>query len=89
MNTGAKILMGLVRAYQWTIGPLHGPTCRYYPTCSEYAIEALRRHGALHGGYLAVRRILRCNPWHRGGFDPVPPTHDEAAQTALEGRHRA
>lgn len=62
----------LIRLYQWTLSPLHGPTCRFYPTCSSYALEAIRRYGVLHGGWLALRRLLRCHPWHEGGFDPVP-----------------
>lgn len=65
--------IGLVRTYQWTIRPLIGANCRFHPSCSEYAIEALREHGALRGSGLAARRILRCNPWNEGGYDPVPP----------------
>jgi putative membrane protein insertion efficiency factor len=68
----AYVAVGLVRTYQWTLRPLIGPNCRFLPTCSDYAIEAFRRFGALRGGYLAIRRILRCNPWHEGGYDPVP-----------------
>ena len=63
----------LVRVYQWTIRPLLGPCCRYTPTCSEYAIEALRVHGVLRGLLLAAWRILRCHPYSRSGYDPVPP----------------
>ena len=65
--------IGAVRAYQWTVRPLIGANCRFYPSCSDYAIEALRVHGALRGSGLAARRILRCNPWNEGGYDPVPP----------------
>lgn len=61
-----------VRAYQVGLGPLLPASCRYYLTCSAYAIEALERHGALRGSWLAVRRILRCHPFRPGGFDPVP-----------------
>jgi len=68
----AKPLIWLVRAYQLVISPLVPPSCRFYPTCSHYAIEALQKHGALKGGWLAVRRIVRCHPWHPGGHDPVP-----------------
>ena len=61
-----------VRAYQVGISPLLPASCRYYPSCSSYAIEALERHGALRGSWLAARRILRCHPFRAGGFDPVP-----------------
>jgi uncharacterized protein len=61
-----------VRAYQVALSPILGGACRYYPSCSHYAIEALERHGARRGGWLAVRRILRCHPFRPGGFDPVP-----------------
>lgn len=61
-----------VRAYRWCVSPLLPRSCRFYPSCSEYAEEALRRHGAWHGSLLAVRRVCRCGPWHPGGVDPVP-----------------
>ena len=67
------VLIALVRLYQRLLSPLLPPSCRYTPTCSSYAIEALQIHGALRGGYLALRRLLRCHPFHPGGFDPVPP----------------
>jgi putative membrane protein insertion efficiency factor len=66
------ILIILVRCYQWTISPLLGPRCRFYPSCSHYAVEALQIHGSLRGSYLALRRLARCHPWHPGGVDPVP-----------------
>ncbi len=69
----ALLLALLVRTYQWTIRPLIGGNCRFYPSCSDYAIEALAAHGAWRGALLAGWRILRCNPWVRGGYDPVPP----------------
>jgi hypothetical protein len=68
----ARALALMVRAYQWLIRPLIGPRCRFYPTCSEYAIEALRRHGAIRGSLLTARRLCRCHPYNPGGFDPVP-----------------
>jgi putative membrane protein insertion efficiency factor len=67
----------LIRLYQWTVSPLLGPRCRFYPSCSHYALEAILRFGALRGGWLTVKRLGKCHPWHPGGFDPVPPTpHD-------------
>jgi uncharacterized protein len=66
----------LIRLYQWTVSPLLGPRCRFYPSCSNYALEAIRRFGVLHGGWLTVRRLGRCHPWHPGGFDPVPNARD-------------
>lgn len=66
-------LIGLVRFYQLFISPMIPPSCRFIPTCSQYAIEAIELHGALRGSFLAVRRLLRCHPFTRGGFDPVIP----------------
>jgi putative membrane protein insertion efficiency factor len=66
------VLQWLIRAYQLTLSPLLGPRCRFYPSCSQYALEAVRAHGALHGCWLALRRLSRCHPWHAGGYDPVP-----------------
>ncbi len=65
-------LRAAVRGYQWFLRPLLAPACRFHPSCSEYADEALARHGALRGGWLAARRVCRCGPWHAGGYDPVP-----------------
>ena len=62
----------LVRFYQLCISPLKPPSCRFTPTCSQYAIEALRKHGAIKGLYLTIRRLLRCHPWGGSGYDPVP-----------------
>jgi uncharacterized protein len=64
----------LIRIYQWTVSPLLGPRCRFYPSCSQYAHEAVLRFGVLRGGWLALRRLGRCHPWHPGGIDPVPPS---------------
>lgn len=66
----AKVLIGLVRVYQYTISPLIGQRCRFYPSCSNYFIEAIRKYGALRGSIRGVWRILRCNPWNPGGIDP-------------------
>ena len=67
-----KLLLALVKFYGAAISPYRPPCCRYYPTCSQYALEAIEKYGALKGGWLAFRRILRCNPFHKGGYDPVP-----------------
>ncbi len=67
-----KILIGLVRIYQTLISPLFPPSCRYYPTCSNYMIDALKKHGPILGLIMGICRILRCNPFIRGGVDPVP-----------------
>lgn len=68
----SKLLIGLVKIYRKFISPLKRPCCRFTPTCSEYALEALRVHGALKGTALSIYRVLRCNPFCRGGYDPVP-----------------
>ncbi len=68
-----KILIWLIRAYQLLISPLFGNHCRFYPSCSQYAVEAIDRYGVLMGCWLALKRVLRCHPWHPGGVDPVPP----------------
>ena len=67
-----KVLLALVIFYRVSISPYRPPCCRYIPTCSQYALEAIEKYGALKGGWLAFRRILRCNPFHKGGYDPVP-----------------
>lgn len=67
-----RFLIGLLRAYQYLLSPFFGQHCRFTPTCSQYAIDALREHGPWRGSMLAARRVLRCHPWHPGGLDPVP-----------------
>jgi uncharacterized protein len=69
--TGA--LVALVTAYRWLVSPVLGANCRYAPSCSEYAVEALRQHGAVRGCWIALRRVARCHPWGGHGHDPVPP----------------
>lgn len=71
-RTIARLLILPIRFYQKFISPLTPPSCRYTPTCSQYAVEALRKYGPLKGMYLAVRRLLRCHPWGGHGYDPVP-----------------
>ena len=75
------VLTVLIRGYQLVISPLLGPRCRFYPSCSHYAMEAIETHGSLRGVWLTIKRISRCHPWHEGGFDPVPAclnhSHDQ------------
>ena len=79
-------LVALLRGYQRWISPLLPPSCRFYPTCSAYAVEALQVHGLLRGGALAAWRLLRCAPWHPGGIDPVPPGRKRGARTLSPAR---
>jgi len=80
------VLIGLVRVYQVTLSPLLGPVCRYYPSCSHYAVEALDRHGAIRGSWLTVRRLGRCHPWAPGGVDHVPPVRTARGAAATHPR---
>ena len=77
MTLGARILSLPVKAYRLIFSPWVGHNCRYQPTCSAYALEALEKHGAFKGGWLAARRILRCHPWGKSGYDPVPSRKDD------------
>ena len=79
------LLIWLLRGYQLLLSPMLGPRCRFYPTCSNYAIEALRVHGAARGSWLAARRVGRCHPWNDGGFDPVPPKGAKESHSAACG----
>ena len=72
MTLPARLLAALVRGYRYLLSPWWGRQCRFTPTCSQYAIDALERHGAARGSWLALKRVLRCHPWGGGGFDPVP-----------------
>jgi putative membrane protein insertion efficiency factor len=81
----ARLLVLLVRGYQWALSPLLGDRCKYHPTCSQYAVDALREHGALRGTVLAAWRVLRCNPWSVGGVDHA---HDQTLfRRRAEERH--
>jgi hypothetical protein len=75
-NIPRNVLIGFIRAWRLLISPLYGPTCKYYPSCSAYGLEAVRRHGAVRGSALTVWRIMRCNPWSLGGVDDVPPARE-------------
>lgn len=76
------LLIGFIRAWRFAISPLYGQVCRYHPSCSAYALEAVTEHGAVRGTWLSVRRIGRCHPWAAGGYDPVPPRKGASAEGA-------
>lgn len=77
-----RILIFLITVYRVGISPYLGPSCRYHPTCSKYAIDAIQHHGSLKGTWMAIRRILSCHPWSEGGYDPVPGTNaDQSPST--------
>ena len=71
-NVVNKVLSLLIRAYRYVVSPLLGMHCRFHPSCSAYALEALKRYGTARGAWLALRRLVRCHPWHPGGYDPLP-----------------
>ena len=77
MSIAAKIMLVFIRVYQFTLSTFMGKQCRFYPSCSYYAADAIRLHGARRGGWLGLRRIMRCHPWNPGGYDPVPETLPE------------
>lgn len=81
------LLIGLVRGYQLLISPMLGPTCRYYPSCSAYAVQALQVHGAFKGTWLAGRRLLRCHPWSPGGVDHVPERRSRHSDQHTDDDH--
>lgn len=82
ISPGARLLIGMLVGYRRFISPLLTARCRFYPSCSAYALEAIRVHGAGRGSWLAVRRLSRCHPFHPGGLDPVPPAVDDSAVNA-------
>lgn len=77
-NSISRFIIFIIRGYQCLFSYLFGPCCRFHPTCSAYAIEAIQSQGYLRGCYLTARRILRCHPWHKGGMDPVPEKNHDA-----------
>ncbi|MET3134488.1 putative membrane protein insertion efficiency factor [Oxalobacteraceae bacterium GrIS 1.11] len=79
------VLLFLLRAYQVAISPMLGQNCRFYPSCSNYALEAIRLHGPARGSLLAARRLGHCHPWHAGGYDPVPPADGKQSSTTACG----
>lgn len=82
-----KIALLLVKAYQLCLSPFLGKNCRFYPACSHYAEEAINCHGLLKGGYLALRRLIKCHPFHAGGYDPVPGKYSEGANSHANNSH--
>lgn len=84
MSFFQRCVTGALRAYKLTLSPLIGPSCRFAPTCSEYAAQALIAHGPLRGSLLAARRVCRCNPWGGSGYDPVPPPRPSARKWTTE-----
>ena len=80
-----RLLVWLLRGYQLALSPMLGQNCRFYPSCSHYAIEAINTHGAARGSWLAARRVCRCHPWNEGGFDPVPPAGGSNSSTTACG----
>jgi putative membrane protein insertion efficiency factor len=85
LSAGARVLTVVITGYRRFISPLLGPHCRFAPSCSAYALDAVREHGALRGSWLAVRRLARCHPFNPGGFDPVPPADRRRRLSRSEG----
>jgi hypothetical protein len=76
-RSGVFVVTGIIYTYRATLGPFMGGQCRYHPSCSQYGLDAVRAHGPIRGGWMTIRRILRCHPFARGGYDPAPPKIDE------------
>ncbi len=72
MNIVTKLMIGLIKLYQLILSPYFGQQCRFYPTCSHYALGVFKKHGTLHGLFLTIKRLFKCHPWHAGGHDPIP-----------------
>ncbi|AWK14961.1 membrane protein insertion efficiency factor YidD [Candidatus Fukatsuia symbiotica] len=77
LSLGCRALIGLIRGYQRVVSPLFGPRCRFHPTCSDYALEALGKFGVIKGSWLTLKRVLKCHPLNSGGYDPVPPKSED------------
>jgi len=88
-DAGRVVVLWLLRSYKWAVSPMFPPACRYVPSCSEYAMEAVERYGALRGGWMALARLLRCHPLARGGYDPVVTRGAGCDQGAGETSRRA
>lgn len=86
MNPVARAVIALIQLYRQAVSPLRLPSCRYAPTCSGYAVEAIQLHGLIRGGWLAIRRLGRCHPFHAGGDDPVPPVVAKKDPAPVAGR---
>lgn len=84
MGRVARIVIAVIEAYRAMVSPLRLPSCRFMPTCSQYAVEALAEYGLVRGGWLSVARLARCGPWHAGGWDPIP---ERADRCAADGMH--
>jgi putative membrane protein insertion efficiency factor len=78
-----KILIAIIRGYRYLVSPWLGNHCRFHPSCSHYAAESIENHGVARGLWLSMRRVLRCHPWHPGGYDPVPPADDRRHTISL------
>ncbi|MDA7742421.1 membrane protein insertion efficiency factor YidD [Francisellaceae bacterium] len=74
-----SLLVFILKIYQYTISPLIGPRCRFYPTCSQYAIEAIKQRGVVVGLWLMIKRLIKCHPYHEGGYDPIPSKHKKGS----------
>lgn len=83
----ARLLIGMIRGYQRLLSPLLGPRCRFYPSCSHYAVDAIRHFGPLRGSWLAMRRLARCHPLHPGGYDPLPEERSGTGCSHADRRH--
>lgn len=87
-SSGARAVIYVIQLYRHMISPMRPASCRFMPTCSQYAVDALTEYGAMKGGWLAVMRLLKCGPWHRGGWDPIPERVGAHEGCADAGEHR-